>query len=218
VSIAQVQQTTGNNPSNPWSVELSSAIAAGNALIVVASNFTGPNLITGVTGGGVTTWHQAAAGSLSSNGTGSAEIWYGLNSTGGSVAVTITTAGGSGGANETYVLSEWSGIGSFDQGSALSNEPSASYVTPTITPTASGELIVGCASGDEMDAATTPFTQLGTYNSMSSGYNGASYYVDSGSSSISTFWSLIGSEPYYCAAIAAFKPATTGQGNFFTAF
>ena len=144
---ALVQQATATySTTNTVVVALNAPPQPGDVLVLFSSNDS--VYISSVSGGGVTWVLGSASGQHSV-----AEIWYGLNTSGSGMSITVTYSGtGSGGAN----VSEFSGVSTAN---ALDVAPgstfgvSATPTTPTASTTNANDLILAAAA-DQSVAAT----------------------------------------------------------------
>ena len=208
-SIAPAASVTSVAPT------LTSGVTAGDALIlVVADESDNSDIVSGVSGGGVT-WAKATSTGTTAN--GDAEIWYGLNSSGttGSTAITVTFSGSASHKTNVQIadVSEWSGVaatGALDQ-ATNANNTIASISAGSVTPSVGGELIISDAyllnGTSAQPTPTNSFTSLTQMPGQSGNYRGyGAYLVDGSTSSISTTWASPGGAGAWSAAIATFEP------------
>lgn len=146
MAIAFVRQAVNATTASTTCAVTITAPTAGNCL--VACIYSDSGLVSGISGGGVT-WAKLKAGNFASF---SAEIWYGLNSSGSGTTVTVTNAVS--GVNCVNV-SEFSGIktsGAADASTAASNGPAAN---PSVGP-------ITAAAGPCLYIASLSLNQNGT--------------------------------------------------------
>ena len=212
--IALVEQavSTGGASQTTQTVPLGGTTVGDTLVLLVGDDHSNSATVSGVSGGGVSTWTKVTENSGAS-GDGEAEIWYGqVTSVGNTVTVTV-----SGSTNwQLANVSEWSGIASSSpvDGSTSSAATATSFTSGPISTSLAGDLVIS----DAWTSFNTPgFTS--PQNSTTSGYTalnqtmaGGSYYrawgayqVDGSTGSISAGWTGPGSG-FYATAIAAFKP------------
>ena len=200
----------GGTAGTSYTITLGAAPGVGNSLILVANNYDQTNYITGVSGGGVT-WVLARQNRISGSGNGTAEIWYGLNSTGVGTVITVTVA--STPANDAYAaVNEYAGITAFDTENGFSNTVGVP-TSPTLSLAGSGELVVAAVA--LQSGAGTPYgNSFVSFNASYSalGYADACYLI--GNTGSTSFGSTSQNS---AITIAAFKSAATptASGNFF---
>jgi hypothetical protein len=209
--IEQEPYSSGTASESSVSLTLASATTTGDWLILaVADQANHSGTVSGVSGGGVTTWTEATGATGGSN-AGDAEIWYGSVTAGSSTSVTVSFSG------KTQVqlanVSEWSGIASSSPLDAASSsapdQPATSFTAGPITTTTDEDLVVTdaytAAGGPSTQDATPGYTQLSQSNGGSSYQGWAAYQDDTSTGNISAGWTA-SSSAVWATAIAAFKP------------
>jgi hypothetical protein len=184
---------------------LGANITPGNSVIMVAQSYSAV-AVTSVTGCGVT-WLRAISGVANVNVSGSLDIWYGTNSTGGSPTATVTFAGGN---NNYALLLECSPI-SLENAAKVENVQSGTPTTPTLTPTQPGELCIGSlAIGSGSSLPVAPWTLL----SNAGGYQSQGYNIPA--SATAQHMTVSAGSVVYSGAIALFRTPPVGV-KYYTA-
>ena len=152
----------------------------GNLLTVNVVILTNGDAVTGVSGGGVSTWHAVK----SYNDTNSPNydyttLWEGTVTAAGSNTITVTFSSGSNGAYEEVVAQEFTaGLGSGTQwtvtasGTSTGGTTSASF--PSLTSSQNGQLYWGyvvCPNGVGSAGSTSGFTYVPTTQGNLIAYN-----------------------------------------------
>jgi IPT/TIG domain len=184
------------------SVTLPNAVSAGDALVALigtnASAGSGSGFeATGVSGGGVT-WASDSGFKQASNGT--ADIWAGFASSGGSQTVTATLPGS---VTGQMVVAEISGIGATDGGNGTSGS-STSPTAPSISPH-TGDFLVGLVTTNPSSLVQHPQPNWSTFSLAASTY-GTEWQSDVPSGSETPQWNTSPSGNWI-AVQAAFKAA-----------
>jgi hypothetical protein len=217
IALVQSAGSTSWGPS-PAAVAFSANTTAGNLLVAQIVTFSN-DYVSGVTGAGGS-WTLASRELLSTGGTASCEIWYAADIGGGSETVTVTVPGGS--SYVAVAISEWSGAATssvLDQatGNTNVNGGGSAYapVTPSITPTVTGELLIAAAVTQQAMTSGGGYTN-GFAESAGMAdiyavtpyphYTDGVYLVDPADSAISAGF-LKSPSGYYSTVIAAFLPA-----------
>ena len=197
-ALVQSAANASQVPVTSLSVTLPTMVAPGDALTFAVGIAPGSATVSAVSGGGVT-W-TLADGSGASPTVGDAEVWYGLDSRGGTGAVTVTLSGPA--AVTMAEVAEWRGVASLGAGALASgtgSEPSAGTIG-----SAGVDLVVSAAAlsgvGNGAASVNVPFAASGGTATFA-GYAGAS--VVTGPSTIT--WSVTGA-PDWAAVAAAFSP------------
>jgi hypothetical protein len=172
-TVAVIQTGTMVQSSTPptLSPTLPANITKGNGVICIAQSFSKCKVAT-ITGCGVV-WQIAIAGIASTNVSGTIDVWYGVESTGGSPTATVTFGGAAGGgSNNCALLMEVSPI-ALEQAIKIENA-NAALATPAVTPGAVGDLLIGTMStGSTSPGAQSPWARLNPAND----YQAHGYYV-----------------------------------------
>ena len=226
--IALVQQAPVAGSGNATSeiTTFQNPPVGGDTLIVlVGDDGNHGDTVSGISGGGVTTWNKAT--SVLGSGTpedGEDEIWYGEVACSGTcpssdegVTVTMNSSGGS--TNIQMVdTTEWSGISATTPLDPVTTSAAgdASGSTFSVSTTGSlheaGELVitnawVENASFTSPQNATSGYTELNETTAGGSKYRAfGAYQIDTGTAAISATWPTPSPPSYYATAIAAFEP------------
>jgi hypothetical protein len=178
------QKTATYDSAGSVVVNLDATPQVGSALVMFSANNS--VVVTGVSGGGVS-WIQGRSSASHS----ALDIWYGLNSSGASSAITVTftNATGSGGVN----VSEFWGVATSNAVDVVPSSTAGVSTTPT-TPTATtsnaNDLIVAAAADISVDATTSgptnSFIALG--EAASSNKITPAYRIVTTTGSYSTGW------------------------------
>lgn len=138
------QQARYAGSGSPLDLALTANPASGNTLVMIGAANQGN--LSGVTGGGVTTWLRAARSATNAN----VEIWFGVTD-GSQATVSISRTGNTGPI--WLAISEWSGLGAsvaLDQAIA-SDGTSGTASAGTIATTSARDLLI-FAAADENSA------------------------------------------------------------------
>ncbi len=166
-SIQEVHEWDANNQTT-LSVSPSTA---GDEMVLTTQIPTGGVTVSGVSGGGVTTWNKVIANS--GNGTvNRVEMWVGTVTTTGGATITVTYVGGSAGSNE-ITTTEFTAAGvnantswGIESSASQLNSTSSTTVTyPNMTAVNGSELYVGYAQVQNAPAtsgSTTGFAYIQT--------------------------------------------------------
>ncbi len=119
---------------------LTNNIAATNSVVMHIVVHSGSDTVSGITGGGFTTWVKSCAARQGTN--YGLETWYGINSSGGTKSITVTMTSGSG---YNCQLTEWSGVASHV---GTTTGTTGTSTAPSIgqTATAAGQIVVAAVS------------------------------------------------------------------------
>lgn len=169
-----------------------SPTAIGDVLVVSGgcSASLGGNFFTGISGGGVTTWNTAIGQVLSPN--GDSEIFWGVVTATGSSTLIVTTSNGAGGL--TLCIQQFNGPSSWSaDGTNVDTGTSASGNYPSLTPSTSGELYVGCL-----------YIPSNTFNSDPTGSTSGFTYVD---------FSTAGGGIFQNMGLFTYKVSTSGAAS-----
>jgi RHS repeat-associated protein len=214
VQSGTANYTTSNKSS--ITVTLPANVKAGDTLILmVADNplSTIPKVST-VTGGGVT-WVRGANGGT--NAAGDDEVWYGVNSTGGSGTTTITATMTAGTDTLAAYAAEFSGVATTSplDTSGTASGTGKTAASPTLTTTTAGDLVFETSNlFDTVSGSPTgPWADInGPSSSGNQYFNPMAFQEDPTTGAISTSWSQATSVAWATAAIAL-KAANPG-GNY----
>lgn len=218
MAIALVQQAVANDNTaitGPMGATLVATVA-GNLLVASVSWNTDSSGSATLNDSAGQTWARAATGSRTGTIGTRNEIWYCPNTVAGvtSVSVTISAA-----AALSLHVSEWSGVSTtaaLDSGSASSVGGTASpIVTPTLTPSAAGALVIGAFNISPLGSttlATAGYTNMtATGAAVAGAINQPAYQIGpTGAQSIS--WTL-GAAANWGASLAIFVAAVTLPPN-----
>ncbi len=197
-----VQENQAPFSGSSASVTLPNGVGGGDALVAMigtnASAGSGSGFeATGVTGGGVT-WQSVTGYKQSSNGT--AEVWVGFGSTGGSPTVTATLAGSTSGQ---MVVAEVSDIASIDASNGTSGS-GTSPAAPGIDPHA-GDFLVGLLTSNPSTLVQHPQPDWSTFSLAAATY-GAEWQSNVPHGTESPVWNTSSSNNWV-AVQAAFRTA-----------
>lgn len=203
MAIAFVQQKVATYSAAASVVDtLTATPGVGNCLILFSANSLVN--VTSVTGGGITTWVKSTA-SASHVG---CDLWYGLNSSGASAAVTVnyTNATGTGAVN----VAEFSGVltaAAVDVNPINTNGTVSPVTTPVAITTNAKDLVVCCAAYNGIGATTGGPTN--SFIALTEGVNARkiipAYLIPTVTGSYSTAWTEAAGG--WDAAILALKAA-----------
>jgi len=207
-TLVQAAGATETSTSTTLTATLPTASTAGDLLVLSASVYTGTtNHITSVTDSAGNVWQKVNAWSVAGHNS-DGELWYAANAASTtSIVAHLATAG-----TMAVEVLEFSGIATsnpLDTSVGTSNTGTAAS-SGSITPAASGELLVGLvtghASSQAMTVTSAGFTlqaqqnSTGTISTVRTGYQ-----VLSGTGATS-FDASFGAAMYWAAGIVAFKP------------
>jgi hypothetical protein len=217
--IAAVQISTSNMETSNSSSQrftLPKDVTDGDALVLAVGGMG--TSATSVTGGGVT-WKKAASEATGSPDPGTAEIWYGVDSTGGAGTTTVTLTGPSSEWGGT--LFEFSGVANVDPrgtgarayGDSATGE--ADVTAPPLTLRVPGELVVATSTTSTYELAGPAGSWIDVVGPTWYGQprNGSAFEVfpAAGTSPAANWtqqpWS--GATDPWAAAEIALKPAST---------
>ncbi len=198
-NVVQENQAAFSGQSSA-SVTLPATVGAGDAVVAMigtnASAGSGSGFeATSVSGGGVT-WQSVTGYKQSSNGT--ADVWVGFGSTGGSQTVTANLAGTTSGQ---MVVAEVSGIGSIDVSSGTDGT-GTSPTAPGIDPHA-GDFLVGLLTTNPSNLVQHPQPDWSTF-SLAAGTYGAEWQSNVAHATESPTWNT-SSSANWIAVQAAFR-------------
>jgi len=205
VTLPVQQAGTIGSAVSSVSVTLPNAVAGGNTLILtLAGTCTGGAHVSGVAGGGVTTWSPAEVSTSCTSAGGDAEIWYGTSPSGSGaspvIAITLT------GATDVRMatVSEYGGVSGLDP--SVNSRSTKTGTTSTsgvpicpsaciVTPSHAGELVIATAyaagGNTTQPAATNGPTNLMEQAGSDTYYRGyGSYRLYSRSTSLLTTWAM----------------------------
>jgi hypothetical protein len=212
-SATFVQTATNSvNTNSVLTVNLGSAPNAGDAL-VLWSSVTGSNVISSISGGGVT-W---ANGTNVGAGSGNPEIWYGLNSSGVGTAITITYSGSD---DMAAVVAEFSGVaasGALDAASASHCGSATPATLPSITTTNADDLLLavyGVSNASTIYGVTSPQTSrywvdFSTQSGATNNELAASYLGVASAATYTGFSRALNPSQAYCNGVIALKASPT---------
>lgn len=215
MSLSVRQAVSGSSTGSATTTVTFSALAAGSALIVVV---TAPGAssgaVSGITGGGGSTWADAYAADNGTPTFTNIEYWVSLNVSGGATSLTVTHPGSYG--LKTVTVYEVAGMvtsGTTTDGTnnTLNNHASAPVGPGSITPSAGVDVLMISASCGDRSVTGVPsgFTAVPVSGTTT---NETAYkIVASPSGSYNAIWSM--SAPQYgitLLALAAFKAAGGG--------
>lgn len=184
-------QVVGTNAASQNIVR--NGVGAGNQLILFALWDTAGSVPTlSVSGGG--TWPGSPEAGGAAFGNTAMNFWYLSSATGGNTTVTVSSTinsdpGSAGGA--TLWLSEWTGLGTRDQtsGATPSSGTGTTATSPTITPTASGELVIMAMAGGVPSASPgAPWTNETGPSWYGSNQAPLAWQVAAGTTGLSCTW------------------------------
>ncbi len=214
-SIVPVQSATQNVSSSDVSsqtVTLSSNVTAGDALVleIVGDPVSGTlPVVSSISGGGVS-WVRGTSGGNST--VGDDEIWYGLNSSGGSGTTTVTITMSAGTSQIGAWLGEFTGLAS---ASALDTHGTNSGTgttlsAPSMTTTTGGDLILVATNGYNIPGSppSSPWSDVNGPEFPGGGYYTPLAYrtlATAGSVPVATWTQTSGA---WATAGVALKPAT----------
>jgi YD repeat-containing protein len=209
VQSATANYTTSNKSS--ITVTLPANVTAGDALVLMVADNPKTSIpkVSTVTGGGVT-WVRGANGGT--NAAGDDEVWYGVNSTGGSGTTTITATMTAGTDTLAAYVAEYSGVATTSpldtSGTNSGTGPTAT--SPSLTTTTAGDLVVETTNLFN-SVVTQPGLPWITVNGPST--SGTSFFdpiatqIDPTAGAISTSWNQGGTTYPWATAAVALKPA-----------
>jgi RHS repeat-associated protein len=149
VPVQSVTQNVGSVSESSQTVTLTSNVTAGDALVmtVVGNPVSGTlPVVSSITGGGVT-WVRGVSGGNST--VGDDEVWYGLNSSGGSGTTTITITMTASTPGIGAWIGEFSGVAASSalDTSGTNSGTGTTLSEPSMTTTSNGDLILGTTNG-----------------------------------------------------------------------
>ena len=203
-TAAVVQQTTATTSgNNSLTATFGSSTTVGDTLVVGAEIFNNAHTVQSVSGGGVTTWHQISAASVTGN--RRQEVWYGTVTSPGTAVTTTQSSGGDDYSN--LIVAEVSGLAASPLDQAASQyTTSTTATTPSITTTTANEIVFAFAQGDNYDDAYgTPSDGFTALNSAYPDWSGGAYQTTSSTGSYSTSWTHGGSTDNFETSIVSFK-------------
>jgi hypothetical protein len=212
--LVQFAGAAVNAPATATTATFPATTGAGDLLVVSASVYTGTtNRITSVTDSSGNVWTKIGAYALASHNS-DGEMWYSANSRP-TTSVTVRTAKR---ALVALGAQEFSGVlatNPLDGASGASNLGKAPD-SGSVTPSESGDLVVGFLAGHSAAQAMTVtapgFVTQPQQTSRSGGSNIASVVVASRVASLNAAQDLTGSfgtAMYWAAGVAVFKPAAS---------
>lgn len=206
MSISIVQQKSASG-SGDQTVTPDSAWTDGNWIVVSirSSGGGGGGVVSGVSGGGVSSWSHATERNASS-GSFVANVYYGQNSGGGSASITVDCVSSS---STVVNVCELSGLASSpfvgDNGAADSTYGGTTISTGSVSPTAGDEIILFSCIRSQGGIEGSPSGYSHLTGSNASSWEQAMYQiVSSASGSYSATWT-IGSWTIAAVILAVFK-------------
>ena len=211
VSTAGTSSGTGNTLTT---AALGSNTTVGDVMIAtIGTDYTGSATVTGLSGGGVSTWTKVYAKTGTGGGTGDIEVWYGYVTSAATTGVKATTS------SSSLVIrllnaSEWSGLAASSpvDTSATGTGSSLSFTAGPITTTQAGDLVISDAwtantSGTSVQNSTTSGYTALSQTAITTKYQGwAAYQVVGATGGYSAGWTEAGSTAAnYATGIVAFK-------------
>jgi hypothetical protein len=194
-------------------ITFSAPITTGNLIVIQLSHDTESGTITGVSDG--TNTYAHATGANSTGPTRNTDIYYKENCVGGPTVVTVTLSGPYDSASQCIIsAAEYYGAktsGSFDTASAFNGN--STITGPTITPSATGELLVCVLSNGEVNitGVDSPWT-LDQIETAGHGGFGTGYQINAALSAQNCAFQPTGS--YDCSSsTASFLAASTVTDN-----
>lgn len=206
ISLVQKTSATGANTTSVAKA-FASPNTAGNLLIAVMAWDRTNRTFTSISDTQGNTWHLAGSAENSANGAMALRLMYAENCKVGPNTVTVRTSGGD---NISLSIFEYSGVliaASLDAASGATNT-TANPTTPSITTTASGDLVFACCGVSSTTAPTagTGYTsELGVTFTTSTSL--CEDQIPAGTGSFTG--SFVHAAATYCTSIAAFFAVAT---------